>query len=454
MMMKGFAIVTSLAAGVVNATPSKTSPENVQPAKRASAPAVSVSGNAFWADGERFYIRGMDYQPGGQAKAGDPLSDKTICDRDIAAFKDLGINTIRVYIVDNSADHEYCMNKMAENGIYLMVDGNTPKYSINRLNPHPSYNAMYLQSVFATIDAFAKYDNTLAFFSGNEVINDDTRNDTTLSAPYVKATTRDMRNYIKARNYRNIPVGYSAADVSSNRIQQAEYFNCGTDEERSDFFAFNDYSWCTSNFIESGWDQKVKNFTDYGLPIFLSEWGCVKNTRDFHELESLMSPNMTGVYSGGLMYEYTMEEAGYGIVEVNSDSELEELDEYSAFKEALADFPAPTGSGGAASSTHSSECPPKDDDWAVDPSDELPKLPEAAQKYMDDGAGTGPGLKGDGSQTAGAEAESDVEPGSSSSSSSNGDDDDNDSAGGRLEPSRAITAGVFAGLLGIFAVFV
>jgi hypothetical protein len=105
----------------------------------------------------------------------------------------------------------------------------------------------------------------LAFFSGNEVINDDT---TTDCAPYVKAVTRDMRQYIGSRGYRQIPVGYSAADVDSNRLEMAEYMNCGSDDERSDFFAFNDYSWCDpSSFQISGWDQKVKNFTAYGIPI-------------------------------------------------------------------------------------------------------------------------------------------------------------------------------------------
>lgn len=29
----------------------------------------------------------------------------------------------------------------------------------------------------------------------------------------------------------------------------------------------NDYSWCTSNFKDARWDVKVKNFTDYGIPI-------------------------------------------------------------------------------------------------------------------------------------------------------------------------------------------
>lgn len=151
-------------------------------------------------------------------------------------FKDLGVNTIRVYMVDNSKDHDECMKAMAEAGIYLVLDANTPGYSINRADPYLSYNAAYLQNVFATIDMFAKYDNTLAFFSGNEVINEE--KGTTVSAPYVKAVTRDMRNYIKAQKHREIPVGYSAADVAENRMQTAQYFNCGPDETRSDFFAF------------------------------------------------------------------------------------------------------------------------------------------------------------------------------------------------------------------------
>lgn len=157
------------------------------------------------------------------------------------------------------------MKALDDAGIYLVLDVSTPKYSINRASPHESYNSVYLQSIFATIDIFAKYDNTLAFFSGNEVINDDS---TTSAAPYVKAVTRDMRQYIGSRGYRKVPVGYSAADVDSNRFEMAQYMNCGPDDERSDFFAFNDYSWCDpSSFTISGWDKKVEKFKNYGIPI-------------------------------------------------------------------------------------------------------------------------------------------------------------------------------------------
>lgn len=163
------------------------------------------------------------------------------------------------------------MTALANAGIYLALDVNTHSYSLNRMSPGPSYNDVYLQNVFATIDAFAKYDNTLLFFSGNEVINDVPTSD---CAPYIKAVTRDMKQYIASRKYRSIPVGYSAADVAENRYQTALYMQCGASAERSDFFAFNDYSWCPPNtFQGSGWAAKVAMYQNYSLPLFLSEYG-------------------------------------------------------------------------------------------------------------------------------------------------------------------------------------
>ena len=102
------------------------------------------------------------------------------------------------------------MNALAAAGIYLALDVNTPNYSINQISPAKSYNHLYLQSIFATIDMFQKYTNLLLFFSGNEVINSIPTSD---AAPYVKAVTRDMKQYIGNRKYRPIPVGYSAADI-------------------------------------------------------------------------------------------------------------------------------------------------------------------------------------------------------------------------------------------------
>lgn len=148
-------------------------------------PTITARGKAFFngtADSDRFYIRGVDYQPGGSTTT-DPLSDYATCSRDIPYFQELGLNAIRVYTIDNSASHDECMAALANAGIYLVMDVNTALYSLNRDSPAESYNPTYLQSIFATIDAMANYTNTLAFFSGNEVI--DTANSTNC-APYVK----------------------------------------------------------------------------------------------------------------------------------------------------------------------------------------------------------------------------------------------------------------------------
>lgn len=347
---------------------------------------------AFWRDGERFYIRGVAYQPGGAADAKDPLLDIESLTRDIENFKTLGINTIRVYTIDNSASHEEGMGMLADAGIYLALDVNTPKFSLNRADAYLSYNENYLQSVFATVDAFANYTNTLLFFSGNEVINDKA---TTGVAPFIRSTTRDIKNYINARGYRAIPTGYSSADVSENIEQQLQYFDCGDDSSRSDFFAFNDYSWCDpSDFVTSGWSAKVEKYTGYGIPIFMSEFGCIEDERAWGEVAALYSTNMSSVFSGGIAYEYSYETNGYGIVEIDDDGNLSTNEDFDELAAAFAAATDPEGDGGYSADAPASSCPAQSDEWEV--ADELiPAPPEDIEEFMENGAGTGPGLGDD-----------------------------------------------------------
>ena len=311
---------------------------------------------------------------------------------------------MRIYTVDNTANHDACMSALAAAGIYLALDVNTPKYSINQIDPAPSYNAEYLQSIFSTIDAFHTYTNTLLFFSGNEDINSVA---TTISAPYVKAVTRDMKNYISARKYRSIPVGYSAADVDSLIYQSADFMNCGDDAmARSDFFAYNDYSWCSpSSFEGSTWKAKATYFSNFSIPLFLSEYGCVKTTRTFEEIPTLYGPDMTPSFSGGLVYEYSKEGTVapanlYGLVEIQGSS-VDELTDFGTLATALSNTPSPTGSGGYRPSGSPAICPPQDSNWNVTTGAELPVFPSGAATYLQNGAGKGPGLTGSGSQNSG-----------------------------------------------------
>jgi hypothetical protein len=110
----------------------------------------------------------------------------------------------------------------------------------------------------------------------------------------------------------------------------------------------------------------------------LSEYGCITNGRNFDELGALMSSQMTGVYSGGLMFEYALEPNNFGIVDLSSGS-VKELGDFNKFQSALSKYPAPTGNGGAATTTHSVACPTKDANWLVDTT-LLPAIPDGAKQ--------------------------------------------------------------------------
>ena len=134
----------------------------------------------------------------------------------------------------------------------------------------------------------------------------------------------------------------------------------------------------------------------------LSEFGCVKNPpRTWGEIGALYSKDMTPVYSGGLVYEYTMAENKFGIVEINGGA-VKELPEFNTLVTAFKNTPAPSDNGGYKENLPASQCPPQSAMWDV-PNNTLPMMPDGAKKFFDNGAGAGVGLKtGDsGSQNAG-----------------------------------------------------
>jgi hypothetical protein len=140
-----------------------------------------------------------------------------------------------------------------------------------------------------------------------------------VAAPYVKAAARDLKAHRNAKNYRDIPIGYSAADIATLRPMLQNYMACGSNaSEALDFYSLNAYSWCgDSNFKQSGYVDLIKNVTDvnYNIPIFLSETGCiVPKPRNFDDQESVFGPDMTDNWSGAIIYEWIMEENQYGLI--------------------------------------------------------------------------------------------------------------------------------------------
>ncbi|PSR78370.1 beta-glucanosyltransferase gel2 [Coniella lustricola] len=309
-----------------------------------AVPNLGVLGKYFVnnATGDRFQIVGVAYQPGGSsgysATSGqDALTDKDACLRDAALMQMLGVNAIRVYNTNPDLNHDECASIFNAAGIFMFLDVNAPLPgdSIESSQPWASYYASYLNRTFAIVEAFKDYPNTAAFFAGNEVISDVTAGATV--PPYMRAVTRDLQNYIAKHSTRSIPIGYSAADVRSILFDTWEYLQCDDTDNAStdgtgrvDFFALNSYSWCgNSSFTQSTYDQLVSGFSNSSVPIFFSEYGCiVPEPRIFSEVPEIYSDQMSGVFSGGIVYEFFQGSNDYGLVNVSADGSLYLMDDF------------------------------------------------------------------------------------------------------------------------------
>lgn len=87
---------------------------------------------------------------------------------------------------------------------------------------------------------------------------------------------------------------------------------------------------------------------------------------------------MTHVYSGGLVYEYTVEPNGYGVVKVDSDTEVTPNQDFDTLMKAFASTSNPTGDGGYNQTGGASGCPARSENWQVD-GDTLPAIPADAR---------------------------------------------------------------------------
>ena len=258
------------------------------------------------------FIRGVAYQAEATDSTTtfvDPLADESACKRDVPFLQELGTNTIRVYAIDPTKNHDGCMAALQDAGIYVVSDLSEPRTSINR--DDPQWDDVLYARYAAVVDALAGYTNVLGFFAGNEVSNQ--KNNTAASA-YVKAAVRDIKAYIAQKKYRTIPVGYATNDDADIRVDLASYFNCNSQAEGVDFWGYNIYSWCgDSSYTKSGYDTRTQEFANYSVPAFFAEYGCNQvQPRKFTDVKALYGDTMTKVWSGGIVYMYYQEANDYG----------------------------------------------------------------------------------------------------------------------------------------------
>ncbi|CAG8184724.1 unnamed protein product [Penicillium salamii] len=361
-------------------------------------PSISAVGSKFfYENGTQFYIKGIAYQ----LTPSDPLVDTAQCKRDIARMAELGTNAIRVYHVDPSADHKGCMTALADAGIHLFVDLDTFTTQIEQTDPH--WNQTQLDRFTEVLDEFQKYKNTAGVFVGNEVL---TNADGSAAAPYVLAAARDVKAYRDKKGYREIPVGYSAADIADLRPMLQNYMACSSNaSERLDFYSLNAYEWCgSSSYTQSGYSELQKNATDYPIPIFFSETGCMTpKPRLFQDQSAIFGEHMVDTWSGSMIYEWIEETNDYGLISYGasvdpataSGTQIEDgftrqgtptpvLPDFNNLKSQWATL-HPTGVALSAykksMSSASLKCPASTSGgWAVDPSAPLPTLGQTYKK--------------------------------------------------------------------------
>ncbi|ODQ56451.1 beta-1,3-glucanosyltransferase [Saitoella complicata NRRL Y-17804] len=346
-----------------------------------SLPAIEILGNKFFYsnNGSQFYVRGVAYQndvsntTSADETFVDPLADTTACQRDVKLMEPLGINSIRVYAINTSLDHTGCIEAFADAGIYIFSDLSEPSESIDR--DSPAWNTELYDRYTSVVDALANYTNVAGFFAGNEVTNNASNTD---ASAFVKAAVRDVKSYMTSKGYRSVPVGYSTNDDSDTRIPMAEYFNCGDNSTSVDFYGVNIYEWCgDSSYTESGYSERTAEFANFSVPLFMSEFGCNTVTpRPFTEVQAIYGSNMTGVWSGGIVYQWFQTENDYGLVSIGSDGAATTLTDYNNLKTQLAKVSPTTVMSSTYTPTNTAASCPTTTDWEAAASP-LPPTPNA-----------------------------------------------------------------------------
>ncbi|KAK1975531.1 glycolipid anchored surface protein [Colletotrichum cereale] len=300
----------------------------------------------------KFMIRGVAYQRhirhnNMSSDCRDPLADETIEDLKLSMplLKELGINTLFIYIIDPTKSHDQAMRMLASAGIYVLACLSSPQSCIHRNSPLQSYTPALLHDCFAAVDCLAAYPNTLGVIVANEVINTAA---STRAASVIRAVTRDVKSYMalaaELKGQRVLPVGLSSAKILNFFLEEFRYFTGGGPSEALGFFCFNEYSWAgTSSMEMSAYDRTLEWLAESHVPVFFSEYGAKTSSqaRPFQETLAIYSPEMSRVYSGACVYEFFYGPNRYGLVEKKPDGTLKPLQDFRNLKRNLEPSPPP-----------------------------------------------------------------------------------------------------------------
>lgn len=240
------------------------------------------------------------------------MSDEVECERDVKYLLELNLNVVQVDYVQPSTQHLKCMQVFHDAGIYVIASFYT---DLNYLVEYdPAYDTALYNHYTAGIDFLSQWNNSLGFAMGfdSSMVDEDW---TTFYISFVKRITKDLKDYIKEKNYRSIPVGFRFGafdperdDAEDNR--RLDYLSCGDDDTHSDFLAL-ELQGCPH---EADIDHIVQLYSDAAMPIWLEHLGCGNNTDksdppNFEDVGHLYSSDVAKALVGGIVYTFKADDA-------------------------------------------------------------------------------------------------------------------------------------------------
>jgi 1,3-beta-glucanosyltransferase GAS5 len=319
------------------------------PIKYVQCPNSTISNTPVILQGKRFFksdtgdyfpVKGIAYYPrpnDGLLSHGSHSVDffteefRHLWEADIEHLKDLGVNTIRIYAVNPSVNHDGFMCALQAANIFVIVGllADCEGCSIGKEEGPACYPSGLKNRGEWVINEFSKYANTLAFDAGNEVtLYAAEWGNVAMNAGCQKKFLRDMRQYVETCSGvlntilpRKVPIGMVNWDYE--RDIQSLYFNCRTNTsdalETPEWYGLNSYQHCDPNDMLVGWYQLKQDFEGYDLevPIVIAEYGCRERgfptidgfeaQRDWLQVDALYSSEYAEVFAGGVAFEYSAE---------------------------------------------------------------------------------------------------------------------------------------------------
>lgn len=304
---------------------------------------ILPKGNRFFhsVTGEHFPIKGIAYYPRPNdgplsiSNSVDFYTDdyRSLWEADIANFRRLGVNTIRIYAVDPSINHDNFMCALQEAGIYVILEllADCEDCGIGPDEAPSCYpNSLKRRGQFI-INEFSKYSNLLLFSAGNEVTMHARNRTISINAACQKKFIRDMRWYVDSCSAnpasslpRKVPIGM--ANWDNQRMLQAQYFTCRTDPEdlleNVEWYGLNTYQHCDPNATTvaqlGGWENVRGDFAllNLAVPVVITEYGCRERfasigvfeaQRNWLQVDAIYSPLYAATLAGAVVFEYSAE---------------------------------------------------------------------------------------------------------------------------------------------------